>query len=135
MWESLFHYSLVLKVWENLSGQVTAKLLQWKHHWAPKKKRKDWILCTLMFCSEPVCSSPFDTVDQFEKHCRKTITILVKLSQSWIKWNILSLQNEIIIISFQWQHASLMSSNSRKIELSFVNFNYEGWVLPCRSTI
>ena len=32
------------------------------------KKREDWSLCTLMFCSEPVCSSTFDTVEQFEKH-------------------------------------------------------------------
>ena len=63
------------------------------------KKRKDWSLRTLMFW-EPVCYSTFDTVDRFEKHCRKTITILVKLPQSWIKWNIFSLQNEIIIISF-----------------------------------
>ena len=31
------------------------------------KKREDWSMYTLMFCSEPVCSSTFDTVKQFEK--------------------------------------------------------------------
>ena len=35
------------------------------------KKREDWSLCTLMFCSKPSCSSTFDTVEQFEKHVKK----------------------------------------------------------------
>ena len=35
------------------------------------KKREDWSLCILMFCSEPVCSSTFDKVEQFEKHVAK----------------------------------------------------------------
>ena len=32
------------------------------------EKKEDQSLCTLMLCSEPVCSGTFDTVEQFEKH-------------------------------------------------------------------
>ena len=32
------------------------------------KTRKDQSLRTLMFCSESLCSSTFDAVEQFEKH-------------------------------------------------------------------
>ena len=45
---------------------------------------------------------------------------MVKLLQSWLKWNILSLQNEIIIISLQCRYDSVMFSNSRKIEVSII---------------
>ena len=62
----ILHFYLVLKGLGNLRGQVTAKLLLQKHYWA-WKKIEYWSLCTLMFCSEPVCSSTFD-IEQFEKH-------------------------------------------------------------------
>ena len=73
-----------------------------------------------MFCSEPVYTSTFDTVEQFEKHVAEKQLVLVKLSQSWITWNILLLQNEIITFSLQCQYDSFMFSNSRKTELSFI---------------
>ena len=44
MWELLFHTQMLqfhqaLKGLGNLNGQVTAKLLLQKHHWAPKKEK------------------------------------------------------------------------------------------------
>ena len=38
-----------------------------------QKKREYWSLCTLMFCSEPVWSSTFDTVEQFKKHVAENL--------------------------------------------------------------
>ena len=98
------------------------------------KRRKNRSLCSILFCSEPLCSDTFDTTEQLESHMLENKHSFSKINTAMdnVKSTFITKMKSSAANNLPMSSTCTISSLQSNCPL-FDIFNREGWVLHTRS--